>query len=127
MLLLFLALLQTTAAVKPPTISGKVIDDMGQPVRRARIVMRLGNSGWTSFSAMTNTSGVFEIRDVDPGGYSLNCTKTGYIATPYRTGKSTMAQILTLTAGQEATEVNFVLARTASISGTVLDDDGDPV
>jgi hypothetical protein len=77
----------------------------------------------------TSGDGKFSFKDVPPGNYHLYVTRaSGYI--PGEFGQRSPAGAgtpLTLTPGQSLSGVRLSMAPTSSISGRIVDGDGDPV
>jgi hypothetical protein len=78
--------------------------------------------------AMTNASGQFVFRKLQKGAFTLTATKPGYSAGAYgrrRPGGSLAT--LTLDAGERVGDVSIPLWKLAAISGTVVDEAGEPL
>lgn len=127
----------TTAEKDKCVVSGKVVSaQTGEPLKKANVQLTLRPSGringtnWqqTGYSGISGADGSFLFEAVEPGDYTLSGEKSGYIRTTYGS-KSEMGSgtILNLTAGQKLTDLKFPLTTQATISGRVLDEDGDPV
>src|SRR5262245_54192066 len=82
-----------------------------------------------SLTATTATTGRFSFRNVPPGEYRLYATRSsGYIPGEY--GQRSPVGVgtpLTLAAGQVLSDVRLAMSPTGSISGRIVDGDGDPV
>jgi len=78
--------------------------------------------------ATTDAAGRFVISNVPPGEYRLYATHpNGYVPAEYGQRSVTgIGQPITLTAGQKLSDAILRMSRTASISGRVIDADGDP-
>ncbi len=114
------------ADLKPATVRGRVVAaDTGEPVRFARVTLRLNAAASTTFSASADANGTYEIRNVDPGNYSGTASKAGFVTRNFSRGNNFAP--LQLAEAEEAKDINFSLARAAVISGTVLDDREEPV
>src|SRR5262245_34735922 len=132
-------------------ITGKVVDEFGDPVtdvsvaatqyrfvQGSRRLMPSGRGG------VTNDIGEFRVYGLEPGQYYVSATlrnfavttdgaanpdREGYAPT-YYPGTPTVAgaQRVAVAAGQTQPTINFTLltARTARITGTVVDSDGKP-
>lgn len=64
---------QPAIAATTQTISGKVLDEKGQPVENATVTLLPGAKG-----ALTDARGAFNITGVAPGSYTLRVTFIGY-------------------------------------------------
>jgi len=127
-----LALAQDPVAAPPSpfaAIRGVVLNDAtGTPIRRAAIT--LSTLGATPLEALTfsEADGEFGFTTIPPGKYRLRVDLEGFqrawfgAATPNRA-----PGILKLAAGDIRYGITFRLRPLGSISGVVLDPDGDPV
>lgn len=99
----------------------------GQPLRRA-LVRAMSQEGRNSGMALTDAQGRFEIADLPGGRYNINVSKAGYVSMSYGQRRpeqpGTMLEILD---GQLAEKIAFALPRGGVITGTVLDEFGEPV
>lgn len=104
------------------TVSGTVTGVGGVPVAGAEVDIVTATGLQTTY-ADTDSSGNFSMNRLPAGSYSLHVdapSNSGYLSQWY-SGKIARVQSdpITLTAGQAVGGKNFVLSRTASISGTV--------
>lgn len=76
---------------------------------------------------ITDASGKFSFKDLEPGTYRLAVTKNGFVRSEYgaRTTGSTGAPI-NLPAGQSMKDISFRLVATAAVSGRVRTSSGEP-
>ena len=99
----------------------------GAPVRRAQVramSMEARGGGVTS----TDGNGRFEIKELPAGRYTVTVMKGGFAQAQFgqrRPGEP--GTPIELADGQTAEKVNFVLSRGGVISGTVVDDGGEPM
>jgi hypothetical protein len=103
----------------------QVMND-GGPVRRA--IVTLSGDVLQSRSAISDDNGRFSFVDLPVGRVTLTATRPGFITSSY--GAKAPGQIgtrLSLTAGQHVTDAVIRLARTAAITGTVRNEQGEPV
>ena len=113
------------------SISGNVLGPKGKPVRKATVMLtpldRAPNAGPAErpYGALSDAAGHYSFDGVKPGRYSIRVEHSGYLPGSFRPEKSGMP--LTLRAGERKDGVNIEMVQESSISGTVLDDDGDPV
>lgn len=97
------------------TISGKVLN-LQQPVVGATVT---ATSGTSSSSVTTNSNGEYTF-NLQPGTYSLNALKTGFI------GGATIN--VAVSGGQQSLNNNFNLDRNlATVRGTILSNSGNPI
>ena len=114
------------------SISGVVLNDAtGTPIRRAIVTLStLSTLDTPPLEAVTFTesNGVFGFTAIPPGKYRLLANMDGFERATF--GASTPARppvTLNLAAGDGRYGITFRLRPLASISGVVLDPDGDPV
>jgi hypothetical protein len=112
-----------SAAIKGQVTAGGT----GAPVRRAQVrAMSMEARG----GGVTNTdgNGSFEIRDLPAGRYTVTVMKGGFAQAQFGQRRpGDMGTPIELADGQTAEKVNFVLTRGGVISGTVVDDGGEPM
>ena len=108
------------------TVAGTVVvAGSGQPARRARITLN-ATEGGGSRTAMTDDEGRYSFTGVGAGRYMLSASKTGHVpiifgqARPGRPGTP-----IQLTDGQSFA-ANLQLPRGSVITGTVVDEYGEP-
>src|SRR5271163_327933 len=78
------ALAQTPVAadgLPGSSIEGRVLNDRtGLPLRDARVVLQAAKAGAIArIGVDTDSNGIFAIRDVEPGRYSLSAGRDGYL------------------------------------------------
>jgi hypothetical protein len=116
------------------TVSGRVVDAVtGRPVAGA-IVTPAGSAVVTSAAspqparALTNGDGLFALRDLQKGALHLGAAKNGYapaMLNQQRPGGS--GQSIPIEDGQRIVDVVIRMWRNSSISGTIVDEAGEPV
>jgi len=77
---------------------------------------------------MTDDQGRFQIKDLDPGTYRLYAARNGYSRMEY--GQKLMYRpgtVLNITAGQNMKDVVFRLTPAGTITGRIVDDQGEPL
>ena len=141
-----------TPQLAPPTVNepahgtslilGQVVDAAGGGVPGVVVTLSGGLFQSGSFNTnlyataipggprrtLTNSGGRFVFNDLPAGAYSLDATKTGYAAGAlgrYRPGG--IAQSLELKDGERNGTVKIAIWKYAAISGTVIDDAGEPL
>jgi protocatechuate 3,4-dioxygenase beta subunit len=123
------------AAASPPTfrISGRVIDAIaGQPLARASVSLNPSNSPDTPNPPdsgrleITDDEGVFAFTGVPPGKYVLSARHRGYVAQMYQQHEFFTTAII-VGPGLQSENLIFGLRPSASVSGVVADESGDPV
>jgi|GEM_PF-2021708 len=126
---LFLALAAQAFAQQPSSsgIEGAVLNaTTGTPVRRAQIFLRRANpNGFTSaqtpgFAADTDSEGKFELAQVEPGSYTVEVRRSGFVTQHYK-GQ------LSVSAGNRTKGFDFKLVPHAVVAGRILDQEGAPL
>ena len=137
MIRIVLAVLMGTLAAQADSsgsaiVSGRVVDAAtGRPIAGAIItsagsaVAPPGASG--PVRVITNTGGNFVLRGVATGTLVLTATKGGYVyGQPGQRRPGGSVQPIRVGAAQRITDVEIRMWKFASISGTVIDEGGDP-
>jgi 5-hydroxyisourate hydrolase-like protein (transthyretin family) len=108
------------------TVSGTVVvAGTGQPARRARVTLNAAEGGG-SRTAMTDDEGRYAFSDLAGGRYNLSVSKTGHVGVTYgQTRPGRPGTPIQLTDGQKFA-ANLQLPRGSVITGTVIDEYGEP-
>ena len=116
------------AAPATGSLSGRVLTtEGGRPVKRARVFVSAPELPGGR-AALTDENGVFQISELPAGRYSVNVSKTGYIALSYGQRRPLMAGTpLQLADGQQLKGIDFALPRGGVIAGRIVDEDGEPM
>jgi hypothetical protein len=117
------------AAQEPPPypyVAGVVLSTSGDPVRKARVILRAHDEAALSHTSDSDANGRFVIQDVLPGVYSISADRPGFMA-EQDGAPGAPAPSLKLEAGQSVNDLKIKLVPLAVITGRVLDDEGDPV
>ena len=105
-------------------IQGIVSDaNSHEPLKKAQVM--LAGPVQSQPTAITDTSGRFVFRKLQPGGYWLSASKPGYNSAQGVFGMD--SNMITLEAGEEKKDVAISLVPSSSISGRVVDEEGLPV
>lgn len=101
--------------------------DSGRPLRRAQI--RLSSNDYPEGrSTSTNARGEFEFKDLPPGRYTVNVTRSGYLPMQYgQRYYGELSKPLQVDEGRVVDKVDFALPRAGVIAGRVFDETGEPV
>jgi protocatechuate 3,4-dioxygenase beta subunit len=109
------------------SIRGRVVDATGKPLSRVEI--RAGGSGPNQpASSLTDGDGRYDLNDLAAGAYTVTATKANYVRAawgeqrPEGPGKR-----ITLADGQKLENINLSLTRAGVVTGTIVDEFGDPV
>ena len=110
------------------TLRGYVVAaDTGSPLRRA-LVRAFSADGRGTGMALTDAQGRFEIKELIAGRYNMNVTKAGYVIMSYGQRRpeqqGTMLDILD---GQLVEKIAFSLPRGGVLTGSIVDEFGEPV
>ena len=150
--LALLIVLANGAAAQTTSIAGRVVaSDSGQGIANANVELRrtqgssateewqvvaIGNrpSGGAapistgSRLVQTTADGTFRIDDVAPGQYRLYATRSnGYVPAEYGQRSPTGTGVpFTVSPGASMTSISLVMTPTATISGRVLEEGGEP-
>ncbi|HLJ49938.1 MAG TPA: carboxypeptidase regulatory-like domain-containing protein [Bryobacteraceae bacterium] len=111
------------------SIAGVVLDAATKdPIRRA--IVRLSTVGDNPQDAVawTDSNGRFAFGFLQAGRYQLVASKDGYAASLFgRETTSRLPAVIKLAAGENRVDFVFRLEHPATISGTVFDEDGEPL
>jgi protocatechuate 3,4-dioxygenase beta subunit len=113
----------------PGKVSGTVrrADD-GSPLRKAQVTLAPENRQQLEAVAMrTDGNGKFEFTDVAPGRYLVRVARNGYVSQLYGQRGSGPGLTLTVAPGSNLEKIDIRLDRAGVISGTVIDEDNEPV
>lgn len=127
----FVAHAQTAPTAPEPSgvISGLVIDaHTNKPLRRAIVTLSTVETRPQDAVAWTDANGRFSFGYLSLGRYQLRASKEAYQTEAYGAKPSGRpGAIIQLAAGQVRSDFVFRLQLMSSISGIVLDEDGDPL
>jgi hypothetical protein len=111
------------------TVAGVVVKaTTGEGVKRIAVNLISLQGGVQSPTAITDNSGRFEFSGVEPGRYTLAASGNGFPQQMLgQTRAHQSAKVLTLTPGSSEKGLIFRLTPPGVITGTIRDEDGDPV
>ena len=108
-------------------IKGRLVAaDTGNPVRRAQV--RVSGPDIMPKAVTTDNEGRFEFKDLPAGAFTINASKSGYVAVnygqkrPFEPGKP-----IELVEGQSVENADIALPKGSVISGRIMDEFGEPV
>lgn len=121
---LFCAQVPSASPKKPDepvtgVISGRVMNESGQPLAGASLFIRPVNSPGTSRSTTSDVEGNFRMSGLEPALYIVTASAPAYTPLPNETGQPTYYRI--------GDTVNLELIRGGAITGTVTNSLGEPV
>src|SRR5438105_4768297 len=111
-------------------VEGSVLNaNTGEPVKKITVSLySVGRAAPPQHSAVTDASGKFVMKQVEPGGYFLGANGNGYPSQIFgQKRRGGRGKLITLAPGAHETSIVFRLPPGAVITGTVYDEDGDPV
>src|ERR1700732_1582573 len=99
-----------------------------EPLRKARVSLQSADDRTHATSVLTDVSGHFRFKRVDPGRYHLAVNRAGFVPQQYGQKKpGDPGALLTLRSGQEMEDLLFRLVPSAVIAGKIVDEDGEPL
>jgi Carboxypeptidase regulatory-like domain len=109
---------------KPASVEGEVRNSVsGMPIERAHLTLRrFHNGGWDKYGALTNAEGKFAIAGIPAGNYQVTLQRAGFVA-PLEVARDPVS----LEPDEKKKDFKLKLVPVGSISGRVLDPDGEPV
>ncbi len=113
----------------PASIEGYVVrSGTGEPLSKARVVLRPAQGRHPVFGAVTDAGGRFVLSNIEPGNYRLYTERDGYVDQQYgQVSPARPGTVLVLVPGQQVQDVLVSLVPTGTISGRVYDEDGEPI
>lgn len=116
-------------AAPPGVIAGIVLDAIeNSPLRRAIVTLSTVEAQPQDAVAWTDTNGRFSFGYLPPGRYQLRVTRDGYQPAAYSgRGPGGAPATIQLAASESRSDLIVRLKLISSISGVVMDEDGDPV
>ena len=113
-------------AAKPGSIEGVVTNSVtNEPVKKAVVTLEDTKSHGNNRTATTDAVGHFQFDGVNPGAYSLAADRDGYLGS--QSSPLVRSAQVTVADEQHVQDVALKLLPLATLSGHVLDDDGDPI
>ena len=100
-------------------ISGRVVNESGQPLAGASLFIRAANAIGSSRSTMTDADGNFRVNGLDPALYIVTANAPAYTTVPSEQNSPTYYRI--------GDTVNLELIRGGAITGTVTNSLSEPV
>lgn len=123
------ALQQDTPSTLPQqfTVSGTVVDKTtGEPIEDARITIVPAAQRDASHEVVTTANGRFVVGGLLPGKYRLAAERRGFLTESYDQHDH-FSSLVVVGPGLPSENLKFLLKREASISGTIMDEQGETV
>lgn len=113
----------------PAFIAGYVVQvGSGEPLGKARVLLRPERGRSPVFGSVTDSSGRFVLANIRAGNYRLYVERDGYVDQQYgQVSPSRPGTVLGLAPGQQVEDVLISLVPTGTIAGRVFDEDGEPI
>ena len=111
-------------------VQGRVVNaSTGEPLGKAQVTLGSYEGAQTfELVASTDAQGVFRFAEVAPGGYKLTADKTGFLPGGYgEIAADDPPSLLTIGTGDRLPDLTLKLRPAGSISGRVLDANGEPL
>jgi hypothetical protein len=103
---------------KTGDISGRVVNESGQPLANAQVYVRSGTTVQSDKSTTTNREGIFKFSGLEKASYTVNASMPAYIPKPPQAGPVVQGT---------SDSVTLVLIKGGVITGTVTNAKGDPI
>ena len=103
------------------TISGKVVNDSGQPMPNVMVYVRAAGSNINPYMANTDREGAFQVNGLDPAAYYVSASAPAYTSL-FRDPSS--GPVPTYRPGDSVT---LTLIKGGAVTGTVINAAGEPV
>lgn len=100
----------------------------GEPLKKVRVLLHKAEGRDPPYIALSEATGQFALRDLEPGRYRLSVERDAYVRQEYgQRGTNRAGSILSLEPGQRLRDITFRLVAAAVIAGRVFDADGEPL
>lgn len=120
------AALAQAPAQNGASVNGVAIHSVsGAPIARAHVSLHGLGANAKNYGALSTAEGKFSITGVAPGSYQATVERVGFFMPAGFGGTTTVA--VALRAGETKDDLKLQLAPLGSISGRVLDSEGEPV
>ena len=119
LVLLLLCIAANAQEATTGTISGRVVNESGQPLAGASLFVRTVNSGLTARATATDAEGNFRVNGLEPGLYIISAGAPAYTTASDPTTPPTYYRI--------GDSVRLELVRGGVITGAVTNASGEPV
>jgi hypothetical protein len=109
-------------------IRGRIVRADGRPIARAQVRLDPLDTFRIGLGTLTDDSGAYEFVKLRASEYTLAASKPGYIDVEFGQRRaSEHGEVIRLAAGEKRERADISLPRYGTITGRVLDENGDPV
>jgi protocatechuate 3,4-dioxygenase beta subunit len=113
------------------TVRGRVVAAGGSPLAKAEVTLQQNVRSFPTlplvYATATGADGVFVFDDVEPGQYTLNAERAGYVPGAFgQSGPMRGWTPLTVEPDRRLDDIEMALIPQAVIRGRVFDEDGEP-
>ncbi len=111
------------------SISGIVVNAItGSPLDRAEVTLSTpGENGADLAEALTNENGAFRFERLTTGKYTLQASRRGYLSADYQEHDGGYSTAIVTGSNLASQNLRFEITPYGAISGTITDDNGNPV
>lgn len=113
---------RATAPAAPGSITGRVVGEDGRPMVEAQVIIYGAYQSANSRAAITDSSGLFQFKDLPPRPYIMRVALPGYVEAPDETRSLWEPRYVFV-----GDRVQLTLVRGGVITGTVLNAQGEPI
>jgi hypothetical protein len=108
------------------SISGRVLSASSRPLADARV--RALRNGLAPRGAVTDAQGRFTIAQLAAGAYTLDASRIGYVTVQYGQERASLpGKQVVVRDDQMTTGMDIVLPRGTAVTGTIVDEHGEPL
>ena len=122
-------LLDTSNEAATCSIAGLIVHiETNQPIRKATIELSSADEHKKRYLALSDASGRFLIRGIEPGSYHLRVRRIGYLTQSF--GQDSAGErdsVFVIAAGRSVEDLVFRMTPWGVISGRVTDEYGEPI
>lgn len=116
---------------EPASLEGRTVAG-GQPVRKASVMLRpmeaKPGEQAQPYGTTSDAEGKFRFESVEPGRYLLMVERSGYLRQAYRAKAGEFnGTLISVRSGQQIKDLTIEMTQQATITGKVVDGEGDPV
>ncbi|MBZ5583882.1 MAG: carboxypeptidase-like regulatory domain-containing protein [Acidobacteriia bacterium] len=129
----------TAPVQRPPTkpedlctLEGRVTNAItGEPLKKATVTIdgREFKMPWAWYTTVSDETGRYAAKGLDPGHYRVSARRSGFLGTPQRGGPPPdgTERLITLTPGQRAADADLKLTPQGVVTGRVINREGEPM